>query len=791
MTVLWIELRKLKKTVGESLAVTKTIDEVLKSTSHLGNTFMDNVARADTLALALNGYSTEAIKSAIAQSTLNDVQIKAILSSKGLAGQSLETTTAELAQATATNALAASEGVATTATAGFKNAVKGLGASMKAFALSNPILTAIAAIGVTIYGAVKAYDALTVSLEEQQEKLDNALSAYEDVKSELDSINSELDENKKKISELEAKPKLTYAEKGQLEELRQITEQLELQKEITEWQAGNKQKAAAMETVAYVNTKYNLGDSNVKDVDKLIPDILAENYKNFETATDINVTDAEYLAARYKAMSNELENLVAKKSELFDNDEIFREDVAMAEYDIETYKGFTEELKTEINDMLSSLMEQKANMQDYYDTIKDTPYEDMSTDARKCYDAMQQINASIQTLYYGLGNNRLNSEVTDGIFNTEGIEKTKEQLIEMAQAGALTPAVIASHEKLADAILNSNLIADEGCGLFETLCNEIYALAEAEKEAADSAKEMSESFSKSAMIDSINALSDGFDIIDKIYADVKDKDVFDFANLDTKKFQEAFGELGVEYENFIEKVSESPDDINACQQAFNELVSKYLMASGVLDNLNEENAKVTASMLELMGVSNAQELVDDALLRKKAELITTTDAYKNATDEEKQAMLEEIGTGEALEQIIAQITLQKQLTNANALDTSADINAIFSLAQTAGFGAEALYNLAEARAFLMEAEASGDVDQINEAKEAIRRIVSVEQQKLASFTADLQYTGADTTNKKSGRASSSSEKDLWLEEYKRKLEELKRQLNEGKLMPSPVVIQDV
>lgn len=52
------------RTVGESLAVTKTINEVLKSTSHLGNTFMDNVARADTLALALKGYSTEAIKSA-------------------------------------------------------------------------------------------------------------------------------------------------------------------------------------------------------------------------------------------------------------------------------------------------------------------------------------------------------------------------------------------------------------------------------------------------------------------------------------------------------------------------------------------------------------------------------------------------------------------------------------------------------------------------------------------------------------------------------------------------------
>lgn len=647
------------------------------------------------------------------------------------------------------------------------------------------IVAQVAMKGFQLMGT--AIDDYLHQFERQQEKLDNALSAYENVKSELDSINSELDENKKKISELEAKPKLTYAEKGQLEELKQITEQLELQKEITEWQAGNKQKDAAMESVAYVNMKYNLGDSNVKDVDGLIPNILSSDHRSLDISEDIDVTDAEYLAAAYKSASNELSGLIDKRKELSNDSQ----DAVFVDNDIEAYKSSVEDVKTEINDMLSSLMEQKANIQDYYDTIKDTPYEDMSTDARKCYDAVQQIDAAIQTLYYGLGNNRLNSEVIDGIFNTEGIEKTKEQLVEMAQAGTLTPMDIAGYEKLAETLLSSNLIADEGCGLFETLCNEIYALADAEKEAADSAKKMSESFSKSAMIDSINALSDGFDIIDKIYADVKDKDVFDFANLDTKKFQEAFGELGVEYENFIEKVSESPNDINACQQAFNELVSRYLEASGVLDNLNEENAKVTASMLELMGVLNAQELVDDALLRKKAELIVATDAYKNATDDEKQAMLEEIGTGESLEQIIAQITLQKQLANINALDTSNDINAIYSLAQTAGFGAEALYNLAEARAFLMEAEASGDADQINEAKEAIRRIVSVEQQKLASFTADLQYTGADTSNKKSGRASSSSEKDLWLEEYKRKLEELKRQLNEGRLMPSPVVIRDV
>ena len=290
---------------------------------------------------------------------------------------------------------------------------------------------------------------------------------------------------------IEAKPKLTYAEKGQLEELKRITEQLELQKEISEWQLGNKQKEAAMESVAYVNTKYNLGDSNAKDVDALVSDVLAEDYRNFEAATNSDVTDAEYLSARYKAMLDKTEDLRKEAAELLKNDEIFPEDIAMAEYDVETYEGFTEELKTEINDMLSSLMEQKANIQDYYDTIKDTPYEDMSTDARNCYDTMQQIDASIQTLYYGLGNNRFNSEIIDGIFNTEGIELTKEKLVEMAQAGTLTPAVIASHEKLADAILNSNLVADEGCGLFETLCNEIYASAEAGEKAADNMRNIS------------------------------------------------------------------------------------------------------------------------------------------------------------------------------------------------------------------------------------------------------------------------------------------------------------
>lgn len=81
--------------------------------------------------------SIEAAKMAISQSTLNKEQIELILSSKGLTGNILETTSAELANATATNAMAATEGTATTVTIALGNAFKRLGAKIKAFASAN------------------------------------------------------------------------------------------------------------------------------------------------------------------------------------------------------------------------------------------------------------------------------------------------------------------------------------------------------------------------------------------------------------------------------------------------------------------------------------------------------------------------------------------------------------------------------------------------------------------------------------------------------------------------------
>lgn len=90
-------------------------------------------------------------------------------------------------------------------------------------------------------------------------------------------------------------------------------------------------------------------------------------------------------------------------------------------------------------------------------------------------------------------------------------------------------------------------------------------------------------------LENIQSLSQDLDQLDKIYADILDKEDFDWSSiLNNDSFKEQFGAYTEEYENFIDTVASSPNDINACQGAFNKLTAAYIKGSGVLD----ENEKI-------------------------------------------------------------------------------------------------------------------------------------------------------------------------------------------------------
>ena len=82
--------------------------------------------------------------------------------------------------------------------------------------------------------AALVLDKIIYTAEEASEAMDDAMSQYESESSKLENINSELDTQNQKLDDLLAKDKLTYAEKGQLKELQEITRELLLQQDIAQ-----------------------------------------------------------------------------------------------------------------------------------------------------------------------------------------------------------------------------------------------------------------------------------------------------------------------------------------------------------------------------------------------------------------------------------------------------------------------------------------------------------------------------------------------------------------------------
>ena len=208
----------------------------------------------------------------ISQSTLNKEQIELILSSKGLTGNILETTTAELANATATNAVAVAEGTATTATVGFGTAIKGLGASLKSLVAAHPVLLAITAAIGAIYATVKIVDACTTSFDELKDKISNLKQDVSDSESTLKDYKTQLDEINQKITEINNQDSLSFTDEQELENLKNQKTELENMYNIEKARHDLKQK--------------ELEDTANKYFNKKITPSLSKEYKDYSVVDE-------------------------------------------------------------------------------------------------------------------------------------------------------------------------------------------------------------------------------------------------------------------------------------------------------------------------------------------------------------------------------------------------------------------------------------------------------------------------------------------------------------------------
>ncbi len=184
------------------------IQSVLTATKNL-----QNVAnQRETLKSIGRTYTTETLKAALAQSTLNKAQMKTILLANGLQGELLETTAAELANAASTHAVAEAQKKAGASTLGFSTALKGLWikiksvtASLWAFLTTNPVgwLTLVAgAFAAAAFGVKKYNDHLEEVKQKTREAAAEAREAADSIKSDFDSLSSATDKVKRRYAEL-------------------------------------------------------------------------------------------------------------------------------------------------------------------------------------------------------------------------------------------------------------------------------------------------------------------------------------------------------------------------------------------------------------------------------------------------------------------------------------------------------------------------------------------------------------------------------------------------------------
>lgn len=411
------------KTVGESVSVISKLEEALKEIDNIGTVGMPRMAQANNLLKeTFANCSIEATKLAIAQSTLNEDQIELILSSKGLTGNILETTTAELANATATNAMAATEGTATTATVGFGAAIKGLGASLKSLAAAHSVLLVIAAAIGAIYAAVKIVDACTTTFDELKDKISNLKQEVSDSESTLKDYKTQLDGINQKITEINNQDSLSFTDEQELKNLKDQKTELENMYNIEKARHDLKQQELENSANEYFNKKFN-------------SDYATESYSQKQMKNG-QFVDVLYTRAKKVTKLEEMEaaynTMVAKQKELNQLEEKYNQSSNHTNKDTKEYEKKKSELKKDRDNAKTTALDIQEEAKQQVQGLDSTSesYQKVMKASQGLSDALARLNNDWNGLSEDSKRKDLFSAISKGVDNsiTDGLKEEYQKI---------------------------------------------------------------------------------------------------------------------------------------------------------------------------------------------------------------------------------------------------------------------------------------------------------------------------------------------------------------------------
>ncbi len=226
-----------------------------------------------------------------------------------------------------------------------------------------------------------------------------------------------------------------------------------------------------------------------------------------------------------------------------------------------------------------------------------------------------------------------------------------------------------------------------------------------------------------------------------------------------------------EYEHFVEVLGDGTSSMDECRNAANKLATAYVNSNNFLSNLTKENKDYYISVLNEMNVENAAEVVTAALNRQKVNAKIATFDMKNATEQEISTLGAYVKSLDDSSKALAYYTLQQQIANNNALDTSESVKNLMKLAKQCGITGEAISLMTSLAADMKTVEYyttgagkndrnAGDIVssanyEVNGAKKRLKKII---KNGVKVGTASPKVTPKDSSGSKGKRKKDKSDK---------------------------------
>lgn len=657
--------------IFKTLKELSNIGQVINSIGSVDN---NSVSFVNDLAKATEGLSVKNTILALSTKGVTKEQAELVFEARKVRKEEYEQI---IANASLSTSQIATTGATFSLSAAFKGLTASIWANIKAmlkWLVSNPIGQISLVIGAMAV-LVAIYNALTTSLSEAQDNLEDSISAFNETTEEINSLNEELKTTEDRIKELQKLSDtgtISVADEAELKTLKEQNKELARQIAL-------KQRQQITEGERVLEDAKKVSSKTVKSQYEFV----VQNQKEGTTTGAQVSVKRELLLAMdaYKEAQKEVE----KWNEELDKDYLSDSEREKAEVNLKIQKEILANTEARIDEMYGIL---DAERQAYLD-LNEAGYS-LSAEDKNELDLLNEYNDIYLKWNHSLTQTKqsfesLNAEQQRSILLNRLLEKNIPDEYAKAIIDAISDADLSEYWDKDFSFIPPQMTDYSSAKEY----GEAYAKAwlEGLQTEIKSAPEI-DVLTITETVDNINSkLKPALDSLAGIYTTLFNEDGdYEWQIIDVEEFASIKSELdslkeefGINvpteaYEEFVKILSDTSTNADQAQQAFDDLATSMINNSNVVE-LTEENFNVLRNSLESLGVTNANEVLEK-MKRIKDELTLASIDLENVTYEEASAFINSKEASIEATEYLKSYMLEKYHSNKNTLNTLEDVKAL-------------------------------------------------------------------------------------------------------------------